>query len=149
MTTLPARPDTISHELLGLTQPSQQHNWADDDEWLEFGGCDLISRDHNFHVTGGVMLDREEDPEGESPAEVLIAWFDLSDGDSGRIEMEPEEARKLARRLLDAADEAEVNAEGARLTTFEIMEERRAQWHRREARRNRDRDRKAKKTASN
>ena len=145
---MPTRPDTVVHALMGLTQPSEQRNWTDDDEWLEFGGCDVITRDHNFHVTGGVVLDRDEDPEREAESEVTVAWFDLSDGDSGRIDMSPEEARKLAQRLIEAANEADENARGRRATTFEIMEERRAQWHRRQARKARDRARRARRAAT-
>ena len=148
MTAIPPRPDTDRHDFMGLTQPSEQRNWTDDNEWLEFGGCDVITRDHNFHVTGGVLLDREEDPEGESESEVSIAWFDLSDGESGSINMSPEEARKLAQRLIKAADEADDNASGRRATTTEIMEERRAHWHRRQARKTRDEARRAKHVAS-
>ena len=133
---------------MGLTQPSEQRNWTDDDEWLGFGGCDVITRDHNFHMTGGVLLDRDEDPERESESEVSIAWFDLSDGDSGRIDMSPEEARQLAQRLIDAADEANENATGRRATTFEIMEERRARWHRRQVRKTRDQARRARRVAT-
>lgn len=131
---MPARPDTIIHEIMGLTQPSQQHNWTDDDEWLEFGGCDAITRDHNFHAVGGMMWGRDEDQDDDNPPEVLLAWMNLSNGDTGKIEMEPDDARRLAAALLVAADAAETEKYGQRLSTFEIMEKRRAAWHRKEAR---------------
>lgn len=133
MPKMPVRPDTTMHHLLGLTPPSEQKSWRDDDDWLEFSKCDHFDDHASYQVVGGGEIIG-----GHPFPEVLVSAFDVGCGEHTELKMPADTARALAKLLLKRADEAdaEVTKPASRVRSVDyLMEELRAAYHRKEARR--------------